>query len=58
MLKRTSGQHSPEHNEARRLAWQSLHVPYGTLLMGGLAILSLLSAVSSIFALGPVNGLQ
>jgi len=46
MLKRISGQHSSEHTEARRLARQSLHVPYGTLLMGGFAILSLLSAVN------------
>jgi hypothetical protein len=58
MFKMISGQHSPEYKEARRLAWQSLHVPYGTLLLGSLAILSLLSAVSSIFAVGPVNGIQ
>ena len=48
MLKRTSGQHSPEHKEARRLAGQSLHVPYGTLLIGGFAILSLLSAINGL----------
>jgi hypothetical protein len=58
MFKMISGQHSPEYKEARRLAWQSLHVPYGTLLFGSLAMLSLLSAVSSIFFVGPVNGIQ
>jgi hypothetical protein len=57
MLTRTSDQHSPDQKEARRLARQSLRIPYASLLIGGFAILSLLSAVSSIFAAGPVNGM-
>ncbi len=40
-----------EHREALRLAWESLHVPVGTLLLGALLGMSVLSAVSTMWAL-------
>jgi hypothetical protein len=45
------------HREALLLAWNSLHVPFGTLLLGGIVLLAVVSAVSSILAVSPVNGI-
>ncbi len=40
------------HREAAlRLAWESLHVPAGTLLLGVLLEMSVLSAVSTMWAM-------
>jgi hypothetical protein len=45
----------PEHWEAVRLSWQSRHVPVGSLLLGALLLASVMSAVSMVWAYGPVN---
>jgi len=49
--------HQPrsEHWEAVRLAWKSLHIPLGTLLMGGLLLAGIASAVSMMWVYGPAN---
>ncbi len=42
-----------EHREALRLAWESLHVPVGTLLIGSLLASGIFSAISMVWAYGP-----
>jgi hypothetical protein len=49
---------SRDHWEAIRLSWKSRHIPVGTILISGLALASVLSAVFSIVAEGPVNGMR
>jgi hypothetical protein len=44
-----------DHWEAVRLAWKSLHIPVGTLLIGGLLLAGVLSAVATVWGQGPVN---
>ena len=44
---------SPEHREAVRLALKACHIPFGTLLIGGLLLACIASALSQVFALGP-----
>ena len=39
-----------------RLLWKARHVPIGTILICSLVAASVLSAVLSILAYGPVNG--
>ncbi len=39
-----------EHKEALRLAWESLHVPIGTLLIGGLLASGIFSSVSMMWS--------
>ncbi len=40
----------PEHWEAVRLSWKSLHIPVGTLLIGSLLMTGVASAVSMMWA--------
>ena len=49
--------HQPrsEHWEAVRLAWKSLHIPLGTLLIGGLLLAGIASAVSMMWVSDPAN---
>jgi hypothetical protein len=44
---------SPDHKEARRLAWLSMHIPTGTILLGTLLILGIVSAVAMVWGFGP-----
>jgi hypothetical protein len=44
-----------EQREARRLSWRSRHIPWGTLLVGALLLVSVLSAVYAVIAEGPAN---
>jgi hypothetical protein len=44
-----------DHWEAVRLAWKSLHIPVGTLLIGSLLLAGVLSALAGVWGLGPVN---
>lgn len=46
---------NPEHREAIRLSWKSRHIPFGTILIGGLALAGVLSAIFMVLALGPSN---
>jgi hypothetical protein len=46
-----------EHNEAVRLAWKSIHVPFGTILLGAFLLACVLSAVMQVIALGPSNAM-
>ena len=43
----------PEHWEAVRLSWKSLHMPFGTILLGSLLVASVASAVSMMWSFGP-----
>ena len=45
------------HKEAARLARLSRHFPFATLLTASFALAAVASAISSILALGPANGL-
>ncbi len=45
----------PEHWEAVRLSWRSRHIPVGSLLLSALLLASVMSAVSMVWAYGPVN---
>lgn len=47
----------PDHKEAVSLSWKSRHIPFGTILIGGLAVASVLSAILTITAQGPANGM-
>jgi hypothetical protein len=47
--------HRANHKEARRLALKSWHIPFVTIFVGCWIGAAVLSAVLTIFALGPVN---
>jgi len=57
MLATIFGQYSTDRREARRLARQSLHLPYVSLLIGSFVLINLISAIASIIAVGPANGM-
>ncbi|KLK94539.1 hypothetical protein AA309_02915 [Microvirga vignae] len=44
-----------QHKEAVRLSWASRHIPFRTLLLGGLALAGVLSAIFMVIAQGPTN---
>jgi hypothetical protein len=44
-----------DHKEARRLRLMSCHIPYAAILAGSWMALTVLSAVLTILAQGPVN---
>jgi hypothetical protein len=44
-----------EHREAGRLSWKSRHIPFGSLLVGGLVLAAVLSAIFMVIAEGPSN---
>jgi hypothetical protein len=48
---------NPDHREAVRLSLKSLHIPFMTILIVSIALASVLSAVLTITAQGPVNGM-
>jgi hypothetical protein len=58
MVKQRTVQPSRDHWEAVRLSWKSRHIPFGTILISGLALASVLSTVFTIVAEGPVNGIR
>ena len=44
-----------DHWEAMLLAWKSLHVPVGTILLVALLVSGAFSAISMVWGYGPVN---
>jgi hypothetical protein len=44
-----------EHKEAVRLSWKSRHIPVGTLLLSGVLLAAILSAVFMVIHQGPAN---
>ena len=58
MVKQAPVQRSRDHWEAVRLSWKSRHIPVGTILISGLALASVMSAVFTIIAEGPANGIR
>jgi hypothetical protein len=46
-----------DHREAVSLSWKSRHIPFGTILMASLIVASVLSAILTITAQGPANGM-
>ncbi len=46
-----------DHREAVRLSCKARHVPIGTILVSGLLLASVLSAVVYIFVSGPAQGI-
>ena len=44
-----------DHREAVRLSWKARHIPVGTILIGCLAVASMLSTVFTILAHGPAQ---
>jgi hypothetical protein len=44
-----------DHVEAVRLSWKACHVPIGTILISGLALASVMSAVFTMLADGPIR---
>jgi hypothetical protein len=57
MAYRYNARHGPEHWEALRLSWKCRHIPYASILLGGLLTACVLSAFFSILAAGPSNAL-
>ena len=57
MPEQTRTQPRQDHWEALRLSWKACHVPIGTILISGLALASVLSAVFSMLAEGSVHGI-
>jgi hypothetical protein len=51
----SSNQPRSEHWEAVRLSWKSVHIPFGTILIGSLLLASVTSAVSMMWSFGPIN---
>ena len=58
MLRDALSRPAADHKEAVRLSRKSLHIPFGTILIGSLAVASVLSAILTITALGPVNAIH
>jgi ABC-type transport system involved in cytochrome c biogenesis permease subunit len=52
---RNSTQPRSDHREAMLLAWKSIHVPVGTILLGTLLLSGVFSAVSTLWGYGPVS---
>lgn len=46
-----------EHREAVRLSWARRHIPVCTLLIGGLVLAAVLSAILMVIAEGPSNAI-
>ncbi|HEY7385717.1 MAG TPA: hypothetical protein VH743_18820 [Beijerinckiaceae bacterium] len=46
---------SVDHKEAVRLTWKSRHIPIGTIVLGILMSLGVVSAILSIMAASPSN---
>jgi hypothetical protein len=44
-----------EHKEVVRLSWKSRHIPVGTLVLGGLVLAAVLSAIFMVISQGPRN---
>ena len=57
MPEQTLNRPRQDHWEALRLSWKAWHVPIGTILISGLALASVLSAVLAIVAQGPAHGI-
>ena len=57
MPEQTSTQSWQDRWEALSLSWKACHVPLGTILISGLALASVLSAVFSIMAEGSVHAI-
>jgi hypothetical protein len=55
MPKKPSQRKNPDHREAVRLSWKSRHIPFGAILIGGLALAGVLSAVFMVLSEGPSN---
>jgi hypothetical protein len=55
MFDQSSLRRPTDHQEAVRLSWKTRHIPFGTILIGVLAAASVLSAVLTMVAEGPVN---
>ena len=55
MPDQTSSWAGTEHREAVRLSWKSRHIPVGTILVLGLILACVLSAIFMVIAQGPSN---
>ena len=44
-----------DHWEAMLLAWKSLHIPVGTILLVALLVSGAFSAIAMVWGYGPVN---
>ena len=55
MADKPPNQSRTEHREAVRLSWKSRHIPVGTLLILGLVLACVLSAIFMVVAQGPSN---
>jgi len=58
MFHTAPNQSSEDHQEAVRLARMCRHVPLWAFFIGAFALLNLASAVASILAVSPMNGMQ
>jgi ABC-type transport system involved in cytochrome c biogenesis permease subunit len=48
---------APEHREAVRLDWMSMHIPVGAILLSTLLLSGIFSAASMVWGYGPVNSI-
>jgi len=55
MPKQTAGRPRQDHREAVRLSWKARHIPFGTILVSGVALASVLSTVFTILSQGPAR---
>ncbi|QRM33123.1 hypothetical protein [Microvirga sp. VF16] len=55
MAERKPDPRRAEHKEAGRLSWKSRHIPTGTLVLGGLMLAAVLSAIFMVISQGPHN---
>jgi hypothetical protein len=53
MPEQTPGRPRQDHREAVRLSWKARHIPFGTILVSGFALASVLSTVFTIVSQGP-----
>jgi hypothetical protein len=58
MFRTALNESSRDHKEAVRLARMCRHVPVWAIVIVGFALTNLASAIASIVAVSPVNGMQ
>jgi hypothetical protein len=55
MAKPSSTMPRQDHKEAVRLTLKAMHIPFGTIVVGALLLVGILSAIAMVWGYGPAN---
>ena len=58
MAKPSSIMPRPDHKEAVRLTLKAMHIPFGTIVVGALLLVGILSAIAMVWGYGPANPIR